>query len=109
MASLERSWDRSRLARAASRPPARFRIEPYVGHGGAHGVVVRGRVLDDPHPSEAVEDEGLLPPYAARCGASRPTSCPAYLCGSSVAGTSAETLTDDEGYFRRPARARPAR
>ena len=32
--SLERAWDVARLRRASSRPPAHFRIEPYIGHGG---------------------------------------------------------------------------
>ena len=43
---------------ARGRPPD-FRIEAYLGHGGPHGVVVRGRVLDDPPPTEAVEGEGV--------------------------------------------------
>ena len=47
--------------------PADFRIEAYVGHGGAEGVVVRGRVLDDPVPTEAVEGEGVGQPCAGRC------------------------------------------
>ena len=55
--NLERAWDAARLRRAGSRPPANFRIEPYIGHGSADGVVVRGRVLDDPPLSEAVEGE----------------------------------------------------
>ena len=56
---LERVWDAVRLRRAESGPPADFRIETYLGHGSAEGVVVRGRVLDDPPPSEAVEGEGV--------------------------------------------------
>ena len=56
---LERAWDAARLRRAGPRTPAHFRIEAYLGHGGAAGVVVRGRVLDDPPRSEAVEGEGV--------------------------------------------------
>lgn len=99
VASLERSWDRSRLARAASRPPARFRIEPYVGHGGAHGVVVRGRVLDDPHPSEAVEGEGLLPAVRRTLRGFATHELPGVPLRVSVAGAVVETTTDGEGYF----------
>ena len=56
---LERAWDAARLRRSRARPPADFRIEPYIGHGGGEGAIVRGRVLDDPPPSEAVEGEGV--------------------------------------------------
>src|SRR3546814_20547072 len=56
---LERAWDGARLRRSATRAPADLRIEPYIGHGSDAGVVVRGRVLDDPPPSEAVEGEGV--------------------------------------------------
>ena len=59
-ASRSRSaWDAARLRRAGTRFPADFRIETYLGHGGPRGVVVRGRVLDDPPPDEAVEGEGV--------------------------------------------------
>lgn len=56
---LEHAWDAARLRHQGSWPPADFRIEAYLGHGGAAGVVVRGRVLDGPPPTEAGEGEGV--------------------------------------------------
>jgi phosphatidate phosphatase APP1 len=97
--ALERAWDRSRLARAASRPPARFRIESYGGHGGAAGVVVRGRVLDDPHPSEAVEGEGVLPAVRRTLRGFATHELPGVPLRESVGDTSVEAVSDDEGYF----------
>ena len=57
--SLERAWDAARFRRSEERPPSDFRIEAYLGHAGPDQVVVRGRVLDDPPPTEAVEGEGV--------------------------------------------------
>ena len=56
--AAERAWDGARL-RPRSGTPEHFRIEPYVGHGGSAGVVVRGRVLDNPVAPEAVAGEGI--------------------------------------------------
>ena len=57
---LERAWDRAPAAQVRRRTPEDFRIDAYGGHGSAaEGVVVRGRVLDDPVPTEAVEGEGV--------------------------------------------------
>ena len=53
-----------------SRTPEHFRIEPYIGHGGPAGVVVRGRVLDNPLEAEAVEGEGVGGPLVAPSGTS---------------------------------------
>ena len=96
---LERAWDAARLRRAASRPPAHFRIEPYLGHGGAGGVVVRGRVLDDPPPSEAVEGEGVGAAMRRTLRGFLTDELPGVPVRVTVAGTSVETVTDDEGYF----------
>jgi phosphatidate phosphatase APP1 len=95
----ERTWDSARLRRAGARPPAQFRIEPYLGHGGPAGVVVRGRALDNKLGTEAVEGEG------ARAAARRTlrhfvtNELPGVPLRVTVAGTSADTVTDDEGYF----------
>ncbi|MBI4901813.1 MAG: hypothetical protein HY829_15240, partial [Actinobacteria bacterium] len=50
--AAERAWD----SRRAAETPEHFRIEPYIGHGGPAGTVVRGRVLDNPLGSEAMPD-----------------------------------------------------
>jgi len=58
---IEQAWDRVRLHRTGDRTPDDFRIEAYGGHGGAaEGVVVRGRALDDPVPTDAVVGKRTL-------------------------------------------------
>ncbi|NPD06569.1 DUF2183 domain-containing protein [Nocardioides sp. zg-1308] len=98
--ALERAWDSTRLRRDRSSPPTHFRIEPYIGHGGPDGVVVRGRVLDNPPGTDAVDGEGVgaavrrtLQHFATR-------ELPGVPLRVTVAGAVAETVTDEEGYFR---------
>jgi phosphatidate phosphatase APP1 len=101
----ERAWDVARRRRAGARTPAHFRIEPYLGHGGAEGVVVRGRVLDDPPPSEAVQDEGVVAATRRTLRGFVTDELPGVPLRVTVAGATVRTVTDDEGYFR--ARLRP--
>ena len=82
------------------RPPEHFRIEPYGGHGGPHGVVVRGRVLDDPPPSEAVEGESLGAAVRRGLGQFVTDELPGVSLRVRVGDAVAETETDPEGYFR---------
>jgi phosphatidate phosphatase APP1 len=96
---LEQAWDAVRLRRRASRPPADFRIEPYVGHGNAGGAVVRGRVLDDPPPSEAVEGEGAGAAVRRTLRHFVTDELPGVPLRVTVGGTTVETVTDAEGYF----------
>jgi phosphatidate phosphatase APP1 len=96
---LERGWDRTRLRRARSRTPEHFRIEPYVGHGSAAGVVVRGRVLDDPAPSEAVEGEGVGAALRRTLRGFVTDELPGVPLLVSLAGVTVPVVTDDEGYF----------
>lgn len=98
--ALERTWDTARLRRARSRTPAHFRIEPYLGHGGEGGVVVRGRVFDDPPVSEAVEGEGVLAAVQRSVRQFLTDELPGVPLRVTVAGATAEVLTDEEGYFR---------
>lgn len=102
---LERAWDAVRLRRAGSRPPADFRIEPYIGHGGAEGLVVRGRVLNDPPPSEAVEGEGAGAAVRRTLRGFVTDELPGVPLRVTIAGASVDTVTDAEGYF--VARLRP--
>jgi phosphatidate phosphatase APP1 len=97
--TLEQAWDTARLRRAGSRSPEDFRIEPYVGHGGAGGVVVRGRVLDDPPPSEAAEGEGVAAAVRRTLRGFLTDDLPGVPLRVTVAGTSVETVTDADGYF----------
>jgi phosphatidate phosphatase APP1 len=105
--AVEGAWDSARRRQAGSRTPANLRIEPYLGHGGDNGVVVRGRVLDDPTPSEAVEGEGV--------GAAALRTLRHFLTDElsgvplriTVGGATVETVTDADGYFQ--ARLHPHR
>lgn len=106
---LERAWDAVRLRRAASRPPADFRIEPYVGHGGAEGVVVRGRVLDDRPPSEAVEGEGLGASVLRTLRGFVTDELPGVPLRVRVADATEIVVTDAEGYFLARLHPDPAR
>lgn len=97
---LEWAWDAVRLRRAGSRTPADFRIESYAGHGGAGGVVVRGRVLDNSPVSEAVEGEGVRAAVMRTVRHFVTDELPGVPLRISVGDASTETLTDEEGYFR---------
>ncbi|MFB9315095.1 App1 family protein [Nocardioides plantarum] len=97
---LEHAWDAARLRRAGPRPPAHLRIEPYLGHGSDAGVVVRGRVLDDPAPSEAVEGEGVGAAVRRSVRQFVTDDLPGVPLRINVAGTTVETATDADGYFQ---------
>ncbi len=97
--TLEKAWDGARLRRASRRPPAHFRFETYVGHGGPEGVVVRGRVLDDPPASEAVDGEGVGASVRRTLREFVTNELPGVPVRVSVAGASVEGVTDAEGYF----------
>ena len=99
VASLERAWDARRLRKAGPGTPADFRIEAYVGHGGAAGVVVRGRVLDDPEPTEAVDGEGVGAAVRRTLSHFVTDDLPGVPLRITVAGASVETVTDEDGYF----------
>lgn len=97
--NIERARDAGRRRRVGSRTPVHFRIEPYVGYGGAAGVVVRGRVLNDPPPTEAVEGEGVGAAVRRTLRGFVSDDQPGVPLRVSVAGASVETVTDAEGYF----------
>jgi phosphatidate phosphatase APP1 len=107
VAGLERAWDTARLRRARSRPPAHFRIEAYIGHGSADGVIVRGRVLDDPPPSEAVEGEGVVAAVRRTLRGFVTDELPGVPLRVTVAGATVDAVTDAEGYFRTRIRPNP--
>ena len=105
---LERAWDAARLRRAGQGPPAHFRIEVYGGHGSAAGVVVRGRVLDNRPPSEAVEGEGLRAALLRTMSVFVTDELPGVPLRVSVGDASVTTTTDEEGYFKVRLRPDPA-
>jgi phosphatidate phosphatase APP1 len=97
VAGLERVWDAARLRR--TRTPADFRVEAYLGHGGPDGVVVRGRVLDDPEPSEAVEGEGGRAAVLRTLRGFVTDELPGVPLRVTVADATTEVSSDAEGYF----------
>ena len=106
LVDVEHAWDSARRRRRASRPPAAFRIEAYHGHGGPEGMVVRGRVLDDPPLPEAVAGEGVGAAVRRSLRQFVTVELPGVPLRVGVAGSSVETVTDAEGYF--VARLRPS-
>ena len=96
---LERAYDGLRLRRARTRPPADFRITCYVGHGGPEGVVVRGRVVDDPEPAEAVEGEGVGAAVARVLRHFATDELPGVPLRVTVGDATVTTETGPEGYF----------
>jgi phosphatidate phosphatase APP1 len=97
---LERTYDGWRRRRAGDRPPEDFRIECYLGHGGAAGVVVRGRVVDDPEPSEAVEGEGVRAAVGRVLRHFHTDDLPGVPLRVTVGDAAVDTETDADGYFR---------
>ena len=96
---LESAWDATRLRRASTRPPAEFRIEAYLGHGSGDGVVLRGRVLDDPAPAAALEGEKIIAVVRRQLRRFATDELPNVPLGITVAGASVDVVTDEEGYF----------
>lgn len=99
MLRVERAWDAARLRRAGSQTPADFRIKSYGGHGSPEGVVVRGRVVDDPPSSEAVEGEGVFAAVRRMLRHFVTDELPGVPLRVTVGGATADAVTDDEGYF----------
>lgn len=96
----ERRWDEARRARWGDRVPVHFRIVSYGGHGSGETVVVRGRVLDDPEPSETIEGERASDAVRRTVRGFLTTELPAVVLRVEVGGASVDTITDDDGYFR---------
>jgi hypothetical protein len=97
--AVENSWDAARLRRASARPPGHFRIESYGAHGSCDGVVVRGRVVDDPPLSAAVDGEGVWTAVRRSVRGFLTDELPEVPLRVVVGGTEARTRTDSEGYF----------
>ncbi|WP_210650285.1 App1 family protein [Nocardioides sp. SYSU D00065] len=98
--ALENAWDGARARRRAGRAPAHLRIESYGGHGTGAGVVVRGRVVDDPPLSSAVEGESLRAAVGRSVRAFLTDELPGVPLRVRLGDAEALVTTDAEGYFR---------
>ena len=97
---FERVWDNLRQRRSGDRTPEDFRIETYGGHGSAtEGVVVRGRVLDDPLPTEAVEGERVGDAVRRTLKHFVTDELSGVPLRVSVGDSTVEATSDAEGYF----------
>ncbi|MCW2835317.1 MAG: hypothetical protein JWN68_3270 [Nocardioides sp.] len=97
--AIENTWDAKRQRRASGRTPANFRIEAYGAHGTSTAVVVRGRVVDDPPLSEAVDGEGTWTAVRRTLRGFVTDELPGVPLRIVVAGTEVLTSSDSEGYF----------
>lgn len=83
---------------ASRSAPSHFRIESYGGHAGVGGLVVRGRVLDNPVPVQAADGEGV--------GAAVRRSVQNFLTREltdvplrmEIGGTTVQARSDQDGY-----------
>ncbi len=99
LVEAERRWDAARLRRTAGRTPESFRIDAYLGHGGPEGVVVRGRVLDNPPMTPAMEGEGAGAALRRSLSQFVTDELPGVPLKVTVGDACAEVETDGEGYF----------
>lgn len=79
--------------------PANFRIESYGGHGSPAGVIVRGRVLDNPEPSRAAEGEGIGAAVRRSAGHFMTRELAGVPLRIQIGTTTVEAVSDDDGYF----------
>jgi phosphatidate phosphatase APP1 len=96
---IERRWDARRVRRRSGRPPEHLRIDTYLGYGGPGGVVVGGRLLDDPPLTVAVHGEGVGAAVRRNFMRFLTHDLPGVALRVTLEGTSIETVTDDDGYF----------
>lgn len=100
LVEAEQRWDAARLRRRSGRTPENFRIDAYLGHGGPDGVVVRGRALDNPPLTPAMEGEGVRSSLRRSLSQFVTDELPGVPLKVTVGDASLEVETDREGYFR---------
>nr|MCW2728350.1 phosphatase [Aeromicrobium sp.] len=96
--NVERFLESAHVLSSRSAPRS-FRIEPYGGHGGPAGVVVRGRVLDNPEPSRAADGEGVGAAVRRSMQNFMTRELPGVPLKVELGGAVVETVSDDDGYF----------
>ena len=95
--SLAQALDRG--PRVRSHPPRHLRIAPFLGHGSAGRVAVRGRVLDNRLPQAAVAGEGTAAAVRRMLGRFLAEGLPGVPLRVRVGPSVVETTTDRYGYF----------
>ncbi|MFC7496236.1 MULTISPECIES: App1 family protein [unclassified Nocardioides] len=99
LVGAEHRWDALRRRRKAGGVPENFRVDTYLGHGGPEGVVVRGRVLDNPPPAPVMEGEGVGAALRRSLGQFVTDELPGVPLRITVGDATAEVVSDAEGYF----------
>ena len=100
ISALERAFDGAQARRGDEQAPRHFRIESYGGHGSGAGIVLRGRVVDDPPLSSAVEGEGVRASVRRQVRGFWTHELPDVPLRIEVAGVEERVVTDVDGYFR---------
>ena len=85
--------------RVRSSTPRHLRIVPYLGHGSADRVVVRGRVVDNRPPAAAVAGEGTWAAVRRTSARFLAEGLPGVPLRLRVGSAVVETSTDRHGYF----------
>lgn len=89
---------RMRLA-AATQSATPYAIAAYAGYGTAQRIRLRGRVLQGAPPAPGQSDDGLLRNLLAIYTRLESDEVPHARVRLSLAGSTVETITDDEGYY----------
>jgi phosphatidate phosphatase APP1 len=95
--AVEQWWD-DRWGRG-DRTPRNFRIVPHLGHAGAAGTVVRGRVLDNAEPAAAVRGEGVGAALRRTLARFLTRELPGVPLRIRVGDAAVQLETDAEGYL----------
>jgi phosphatidate phosphatase APP1 len=98
LVGAERHIDARRRRHVAGRPAEELRIVPYIGHGSPARVVVRGRVVDDPEPPEALPGESTWSTARRTMARFATHEVPGAPVRVTLGRASVEVRTDDEGY-----------
>ncbi|MEE8601769.1 App1 family protein [Euzebya tangerina] len=98
--AAEVAWDAARREQMKDDPPEDLTIVPYIGHGNAERLVLRGRVLDGREPAAAQPGEDALAALRRSFERFITDEIPDVDLLIQIAGVEVETTTDDQGYFR---------
>lgn len=95
----EAGQERIRQWRDDGSAPEHLRIMSYLGHGNPGEVVVRGRLVDEPEPPEAVHGEGTFAAMKRMAARFETDELPGVDLAITCGDDRVEVTTDDEGYY----------